>query len=117
MSERNRFVKLRVSDSEYAELRKRADEHGVTMSEHVRSTVTVVHNATDVVAELAGLRREVCRLAETDRGLAGPGDVAQREMLLLLRELAAARDAQILAKVRAQLAPRDGRPTERGGQT
>lgn len=115
MSERNRFIKVRVSDSEYSELRRRADERGVTMSEHVRDTVTAVHQATDVAAELSGLRGHVKQLAEAGRGRAEPGDSDQREMLLLLRELAAARDAQILSRVRAQLAVRAGQSAQREG--
>eukprot|EP01036_Dinobryon_divergens_P049389 gene49389-66176_t len=114
MSERSRFIKVRVSDSEYRELRKRADEHGVTMSEHVRDTVTAVHQATDVAAELSELRGQVRHLVEMGRGRDEPSVGEQREMLLLLRELAAARDAQILARVRAQLAARGGQATQRG---
>jgi len=115
MSERSRFIKVRVTDAEYRELRKRADEHGVTMSEHVRSTVTAVHQATDVVAELSELRQQLRQLAETGRGRADHGDAGQREVLLLLRELAAARDAQIFARVRAQLATHGATPAQRGG--
>jgi len=115
MSERSRFIKVRVNDSEYRELRRRADEHGATMSEHVRNTVTAVHQATDVATELSALRQQVRHLAELGREHAEPGDCEQREMLLLLRELAAARDAQILARVRAQLAARSGQPAQRGG--
>jgi hypothetical protein len=36
-------------------------------------------------------------------------------MLLLLRELAAARDAQILGRVRAQIAAQSGHADKRGG--
>jgi hypothetical protein len=114
MSKRSRFIKLRVSDSEYGELRKRADEHGVTMSEHVRATVTVVHQATDVASELSELRGQLQHLAQLGRGHHEPGDGEQHEMLLLMRELAAARDAQILARVRAQLAARSGQRAQRG---
>lgn len=115
MSERSRFIKVRVSDAEYRELRKRADEHGATMSEHVRGTITAVHQATDVAGELNELRQQLRQLTETGRGRAETGDVGQREVLLLLRELAAARDAQILARVRAQLAAHGGAQAQRGG--
>ena len=116
MSERSRFIKVRVSENEYKTLRQRADAQGVTMSEHVRATVTAVHQSLDVAAELAALRQQV-RHAPTPPATT-PGNGAgneQREVLLLLRELAAARDAQILARVRAQLAPRVGNPEQRGG--
>lgn len=114
MSERSRFIKVRVSDGEYKTLRQRADAQGVTMSEHVRATVTAVHQSLDVAAELAALRSQ---MRQAPMPAATPGNGAgtdQREMLLLLRELAAARDAQILARVRAQLAPRVGSAEQRG---
>ena len=113
MSERSKFIKVRVSEGEYKALRQRADAQGVTMSEHVRATVTAVHESLDVAAELAALRQQVRQAAPS--AAATPGQdtgTDQREMLLLLRELAAARDAQILARVRAQLAPRS---EQRGG--
>lgn len=116
MSERSRFIKVRVSEGEHKALRQRADAQGVTMSEHVRAMVTTVHESLDVVAELAALRQHVRQAvpsASVGSGLGGGTE--QREMLLLLRELAAARDAQILARVRAQLAPRVDNPTQRGG--
>lgn len=112
MSERSRFIKVRVNEDEYKTLRQRADAQGVTMSEHVRATVTAVHQSLDVATELAALRQQVRQAPSAPANGAGN---EQREMLLLLRELAAARDAQILARVRAQLAPRVGNAEQRGG--
>lgn len=112
MSERSRFIKIRVSDGEYKSLRQRADVEGVTMSQHVRATVTAVHESLDVAAELAALRQQVRQAPSAPANGAGTD---QREMLLLLRELAAARDAQILARVRAQLAAQGGNSDKRGG--
>ncbi|MDN3544040.1 ribbon-helix-helix protein, CopG family [Kinneretia asaccharophila] len=116
MSERSRFIKLRVSDAEYKALRQRADAQGVTMSEHVRVAVTAVHKDVDVAAELAGLRQQLRQTAPAAASAnSGPSDIEQREILLLLRELAAARDAQILARVRAQLGGRAGVQTQQRG--
>ena len=115
MSERSKFIKVRMSESEYKALRQRADAQGLTMSEHVRSTVTAVHQSLDVATELAALRslvRQAPSAASTP--LQGAG-TDQREALLLLRELAAARDAQILRRVRAQLAAESGNADKRGG--
>ena len=112
MSERSKFIKVRVSESEYKTLRQRADAQGVTMSEHVRATVTAVHQSQDVAAELAALRHHVSRTPTAPANGAG---TEQREMLLLLRELAAVRDAQILVRVRAQLAAQGGHADKRGG--
>lgn len=112
MSERSRFIKVRVSEDEYKTLRQRADAQGVTMSEHVRATVTAVHASQDVAAELAALREQVM---QSPSAPANGASTEQREMLLLLRELAAARDAQILGRVRAQLATPRGLTDKRGG--
>lgn len=112
MSERSRFIKIRVSDGEYKSLRQRADVEGVTMSQHVRATVTAVHESLDVAAELAALRQQMRQAPSAPANGAGTD---QREMLLLLRELAAARDAQILARVRAQLAAQGSNSDKRGG--
>lgn len=112
MSERSKFIKVRVSEGEYKALRQRADAQGVTMSEHVRATVTAVHQSQDVAAELAALRQHVSRAPSAPANGVG---IEQREMLLLLRELAAARDAQILGRVRAQLAAQGGHADKRGG--
>lgn len=118
MSERSRFIKVRVSENEYKTLRQRADAQGVTMSEHVRGTVTAVHESLDVAAELAALRQLVRQAPGSSTATPGNGaSVEQREMLLLLRELAAARDAQILARVRAQLTQRAASHEQRGGTT
>lgn len=104
MSDRSRFIKVRVNEGEYRELRQRADAQGVTMSEHVRASVTVVHTASDVAGELSMLREQLRQVANPSPALIGPTGSEHREMLLLLRELAAARDTQILTRVRAQLA-------------
>lgn len=112
MSERSRFIKVRVSEGEYKALRQRADAQGITMSEHVRATVTAVHQSQDVAVELAALRQHLSRAPSAPSNGVGTD---QREMLLLLRELAAARDAQILGRVRAQLAAQGDHADKRGG--
>lgn len=115
MSERSRFIKVRVNETEHKTLRQRADAQGVTISEHVRATVAAVHQSLDVAAELAALRSQVREMPVSSVPQGDSAGTDQREMLLLLRELAAARDAQILTRVRAQLAPRVGNPRQRGG--
>jgi hypothetical protein len=112
MSERSKFIKVRLSEGEYRAVRQRADAQGVTMSEHVRATVTTVHESLDVAAELAALRQQV---RQAPSAPASGTSTEQREMLLLMRELAAARDAQILARVRARLAAHGANADKRGG--
>lgn len=109
MSERSRFIKVRLSDSEYRELCRRADSHGVTMSEHVRAAVTAVHESIDVAHELGRVRDHLQSVANQSR------TNECRETLLLVRELAAARDARILSRVRAQLAAHESETARAGG--
>jgi len=101
-SARSKFIKVRVSPDEYLMIARQADIASQPMSEYVREQVLAVHETLDLKAELATLR-----------GLLGApvrstGDTLALEAVLLLRELAAARDAQILSRVRAQLAQRNG---------
>jgi hypothetical protein len=99
---RSKFIKVRVAPTEYAGIAHHADAAGQTMSEYVREQVLAVHRTLDVQAELVALRGLVAAPERsTDCTL-------MLEAVLLLRELAAARDAQILARVRAQLAQREG---------
>ncbi len=111
MNERSRFIKIHVSDGEYKSLRQRADAEGVTMSQHVPATGTAGHESLDVAAELAALRQHVRQAPSAPANGAG---IEQREMLLLIHELAAASDAQILARVRAQMAAQGGNADKRG---
>ena len=112
MIARNQFIKVRVNRDEHRDIQKRADGLGLTLSEYVRDTVTAVHATVDVVAALESLRSG-CEAIATTAPAAGSKvtDDAQQslalETVLLLRELAAARDAQILARVRAQLKQRN----------
>lgn len=102
-STRNRFVKVRLSSSEYADVATRADVAGVTLCEHIRQQLLVVHELLDVRTELRALRDH---MASDTPAVADP--LAQ-EAVLILRELAVGRDAQILSRVRAQMRAGDVR--------
>jgi len=97
MSARNKFVKVRLDQKEYADVLKRADEQGLTMCEHIRQQLLQVHEALDMRQELRTLRDQVASAAPA------ANDPMALETLLILRELAVSRDAQILGRVRAQL--------------
>ncbi len=100
---RSKFIKVRVAPDEYLSIARQADIASQPMSEYVREQVLAVHRTLDLQAELVALRGLVSAPAQsTDDALA-------LEAVLLLRELAAARDAQILGRVRAQMAHRSGR--------
>jgi hypothetical protein len=101
---RSRFIKVRVSLDEHQELQRRADSHGQTLSEYVRHSVTAVHERLDVVAALEELRKQLSGSVVQAPSAATEPQIGSVESLLILRELAAARDSQILARVRARLA-------------
>ena len=81
---------------------RQADIASQPMSEYVREQVLAVHETLDLKSELATLRGLLGATVQST------GDTLSLETVLLLRELAAARDAQILTRVRAQLAQRNG---------
>lgn len=95
---RNRFVKLRLSPDEYADVATRADAAGVTLCEHIRQQLLTVHESLDVRYELNALRGQLAS------GVSSAAEVLAQEAVLILRELAAGRDAHILGRVRAQMA-------------
>ena len=108
MIARSQFIKVRVNRDEYRDIQQRADGLGQTLSEYVRDTVTAVHATVDVVAALDSLRRQCLALATPTAGSSNgkvvpEHDALTSESVLILRELAAARDAQILTRVRAKL--------------
>lgn len=105
MTGRSRFIKVRLADVEYQDLRRRADARGVTMSEHVREVVATVHESLDVARSLDELREAIAQVSSARAPQRTPEDDSHRlEVVLLLRELAAARDAQILSRVHAKVA-------------
>lgn len=99
MAARNRFVKVRLSPKEYGEVARRADGAGVTLCEHIRQQVLSVHAQLDMTAELSSLRTLVAIPSKSEPS----GELFAAEALLLLRELVAGRDAQILGRVAQRL--------------
>lgn len=108
MKVRSEFIKVRVNRDEHRDVQMRADAMGLTLSEYVRTTVTAVHERLDVVAALEDLRSKCTAPIAPDNVHAGPAaqNTLMLEAVLLLRELAAVRDIQILSRVHAQLAQR-----------
>lgn len=70
-----------------------------------------VHGLLHMTTELAALRQQ---LRQALSALENGSGTEQGGMLLLLRKLAAAQNAQILARVRAQIWPRGGIIEQRG---
>jgi hypothetical protein len=119
MNVRSQFIKVRVTREEHRDIQKRADALGQTLSEYVRDTVTAVHERLDVVTALEALCSRCEAIATTTPATSSTDTDDKQEALalesvLLLRELAAARDAQILSRVRAQLRQRGMLATSAG---
>lgn len=103
MSTKSRFAKIRFSPDEYKTIACKADEAGITMSEYVRSALTTVHHALDVRAELAALRGLFAIQSKTVGAGVFDAEPMTVEVLLLVRELAAVRDAQLVARVHQRM--------------
>jgi hypothetical protein len=100
---KDQFLRVRLDADSYARIRADADAAGMTIAEHVRC---VVDRDRDL------RRREMLVLAVEDRLIASPLASDGRaidiepivtETLMLLRELVAERNAQILSRVSQQL--------------
>jgi len=100
MNNKSKFIKVRVSPAEYSDIVKRADLEGLNQSAYVRIQLLAVHEQLDIKDALEGLRAQ---MSATENRPSNPLAELTTEAVLLLRELIASRDPQILAKVRAQL--------------
>jgi len=99
---RSRFIKVRMAPDEYRDVARRADDAGLTMSEYVRSQLSTVH-------ETLGLQIQLTQLHGLLQASSKPTDgLLTLEAVLILRELASGRDAQLMTRVRAQLARQGG---------
>lgn len=100
---KDQFLRARIDAESYARIRADADAAGMTIAEHVRCVI-------ERDRELR--RREALVLAAEARLVASPSgttassadiEALAMETLMLLRELVAERNAQILARVSQQL--------------
>ena len=101
---KTRYLKARLPAREYDALKAAADAAGVTLSDHVRTVLATQQAALDQARFLMALEAhlQAAPVAVSD---AAPADLEPllTEVLLLARELAADRNAQMLARVAQQL--------------
>jgi hypothetical protein len=92
---KSRFVKTRLSVPEYVALCARADEKGVTVSEYLRELVTGQRETLDLQGGLTRIesRLEAAPVADSRQ------EAMAAESLLLLRELVAGVNTQVLSQV------------------
>lgn len=96
----SRWVKARLDEAEYAALAARAGVAGESVSSYIRRLVVAERNDFDAAEALHALEERLRRDLGASPVALEPLVV---EAVLLAREVLANRDAQALARVRAQL--------------
>jgi len=100
MFNKSKFIRVRVSATEYGNIVRRADIAGLNQSAYVRSQLITIHEQLDIVDALQAIRDQM----RTEAGSSTkPLVELTTEAVLLLRELIGSRDPQMLTKVRSQL--------------
>ncbi len=100
MFNKSKFIRVRVSATEYSNIFRRADIAGLTQSAYVRSQLITIHEQLNITEALQAIRDQMKVMARTPSMLLVE---LITEAVLLLRELIGSRDPQMLTKVRAQL--------------
>ncbi len=106
---KRKYLKVAVASDTYATLTRAADQRGLTIASFVRAELE--HGRAPLAIEVLGSRLDrIESLLASNR----PQDTSTHErvlteVLLLVRELACERNAQVLARVRQQLNARFGK--------
>jgi hypothetical protein len=109
-------LKARLTQAEYQALVARADAAGLTISEYARTVLARDRERVDIEAVLADMRAQLASAAQASAAAAATTPAALHspdpllvEIVWLLRELAAERNAQALARVTSKLDSAYGR--------
>jgi hypothetical protein len=95
-----RYLKARLAEDEYRELVKRADAMGLTVSEYVRLVLARDQQAVGIEAVLSRIESKLTATVVPPTTVAADTlEPLLAENLLLVRELAAERNAQVLTRV------------------
>lgn len=101
---KRKYLKIAVTPEFYATLARTADERGVTLAALIRAQLEQPQPSPASSAIEAALARIEAQLAQGATKPAGnEHEQLLTEIVLLVRELAAERNAQVLARVRQQL--------------
>lgn len=102
MSQRNRYLKVRVNSDEYKTTMEHASMAGLNMSEFIRTVLDANKQAATIDTILQRLEE---RLPEKSNNLLEKSepDLLLVEVLFLVREIVAERNAQILARTAQRL--------------
>ncbi|WP_215796674.1 plasmid mobilization protein [Paludibacterium yongneupense] len=104
VSVRTHYLKTRLSPAENRALSRDADEAGLTVSEYVRTILMREREAVSIDRLVARLDQMLTEHATQGRGSEfstsrGDAELLLVECVMLLRELSADRNAQILSRV------------------
>ena len=101
---RRRYLKVALDSNFYGELYRQADARGITLSDLVREYLSSPSQSISVEKILARVEEKLMSPV-----VAVPVEVQRLllEILLLVRELAAERNVQILSRVAQQVAARE----------
>lgn len=104
---KNCHLRARLPEAEYATLKTAADESGLSISEYVRCVLVRDHQALGQVQFLEAIENKLSAnssiTTQSDRTL--KLERLLIEILMISRELAAERNAQILVRVSQKLKP------------
>lgn len=100
---KNRHLRARLPDDEYLKLQADADMAGLTVSEHVRCVLQRDRQALSQEKLLASIDARLNRISLPPSPMQSPSTTEIEplliEVLLLVRELVAERNAQVLGRV------------------
>lgn len=102
MSQRNYYLKVRMNADDYKSTKERASEAGLNMSEFVRTVLDANEQASTVNTILQRIEEN---LPSNSNNLLEKSehDPLLVEVLFLVREIVAERNAQILARIAQRL--------------
>lgn len=102
---KDRHLRARLPEIEYAKLKKDADAIGLTISEHVRCVLLRDRQAFQQEDFLAKIDVKLASISSVPelQNPAADSEPLLVELLFLIRELVAERNAQVLGRVASQL--------------
>ena len=101
---RTKHLRARLPEAEYASIKSDSDRNGLTISEHVRTVLAAHKLALSQEALMSKIEVVMGRHISSGAGAASQStEILIFEVLILIRELVADRNPQILTRVSARL--------------
>lgn len=101
---KTKHLRARLPEAEYAAIKSDSDRNGLTISEHVRTVLAAHKLALSQEGLIGKIEGSIGRLTAGGAGSASQTlEILIHEVLILIRELVADRNPQILTRVSAKL--------------